>query len=620
MPSDRRSNRLANKPLDGELPAKRMPKPNTNSLESFNSTQAPVRQDKRRKRPRKAPVVTPEPSPEKEAQVLASDAPAPSSPAIAVHTPLAKRPKTIAAPPFDPQSLRDDYPHKVSLTITPSINGESKAAVLKTIDINDVYSDDLEKLQQHVYTKRIQPWEDIRSLKAHEKCQALHWTVTIGNPKGHHSVVQVEDKQEWEDVLAQLRQMEHSGDRKNCYKLTIEAVYKSHSRNATPPPITDLKKNKSQKGTVRNTPLIDPAFIEISSDVDNSEDLEDDDYDIDSDGLPMTQKKPARRPRDSATSRQLAQLRAAQEETASTDVSLARTRSRLLAVHMCTEMRCENVNGMCFKSKRGTHHRVTPPEKEAWAQAVVAKAQHASLEKPPRPWLKRYMEGHNETTIKRSGNKKQATPTPAPVAPEKSIQVHNHMPAHMASFPPQMPAHMASFPPQMPAHMASFPPQYYLPPQMSFCAPSQASLQAMQLDHPRPALRPPPNLPPSSPIRSSGDTREQVATSFGIWLLSQEREPVIRGHIEKAIEVIKDELFDLDQVKGGLARQVLMNAGVKGGIAIGIAQRVSEFKKHFKAERDITAAQDLMKLGQGKSGNDSDDGDDGDDDSFFQEY
>jgi hypothetical protein len=124
----------------------------------------------------------------------------------------------------------------------------------------------------------------------------------------------------------------------------------------------------------------------------------------------------------------------------------------------------------------------------------------------------------------------------------------------------------------------------------------------------------PPNTLPSSPIRASGEARDELLTAFGNWLLVDEKDPVIRGHIERAIEVIKEELFDLDQVKGGLARQVIINCGVKGGVAIGIAQRVSQFKHVYKAQIDIQAAQDLMRLG----GRDNMDGDDEDD--FFDEF
>lgn len=138
----------------------------------------------------------------------------------------------------------------------------------------------------------------------------------------------------------------------------------------------------------------------------------------------------------------------------------------------------------------------------------------------------------------------------------------------------------------------------------------------MQLDYPRPIrpLRVPPNTLPSSPIRASGEARDELLTAFGNWLLVDEKDPVIRGHIERAIEVIKEELFDLDQVKGGLARQVIINCGVKGGVAIGIAQRVSQFKYVYKAQIDIQATQDLMRLG----GRDNMDGDDEDD--FFDEF
>jgi WD40 repeat protein len=118
-----------------------------------------------------------------------------------------------------------DYVHKVALTITPSINGEPKPAVLKTIDVNEFLVD---SLQAHVYSKRIELWEQIWSLKKHELCQIQYWMVTIGNIKGHHSVIQAEDEREWDDCIATLRQMEHSRDRKKYYQLTIEAVYKSH--------------------------------------------------------------------------------------------------------------------------------------------------------------------------------------------------------------------------------------------------------------------------------------------------------------------------------------------------------------------------------------------------------
>jgi len=318
MPSGRRSNRLASKPAEGELPVKRRPKPNSNTLASFTANQPPLSKGTTRKRPSKRTIETPRASPEKDTP----ETPTQTSPATAFSTPLPKRIKTSAAPPppFDPQAKRIEYPHKVALTITPSINGQALAAILKTIDINDpIFCENFELLQDHTSTKRIKPWEENRVLKPHEKCQLQHWTVTIGNTKGHHSTIQVEDEQEWDDCLAQLRQMEFSGDRKNCYKLTIEAIYRSHGRQATPPVVdSNSKPNKSLKSTVRNTPLIDPTLIEISSDIDNANGDPEEEYELDSDSLPMVQKK-KKRPRDSATSRQLAELRATQIEEQRTD-------------------------------------------------------------------------------------------------------------------------------------------------------------------------------------------------------------------------------------------------------------------------------------------------------------
>ena len=157
---------------------------------------------------------------------MISNTPTLSSPATVFTTPIAKRPRANAhAPQFNPQAVRVDYVHKVALTITPSINGEPKPAVLKTIDVNEFLVD---SLQAHVYSKRIELWEQIWSLKKHELCQIQYWMVTIGNIKGHHSVIQAEDEREWDDCIATLRQMEHSRDRKKYYQLTIEAVYKSH--------------------------------------------------------------------------------------------------------------------------------------------------------------------------------------------------------------------------------------------------------------------------------------------------------------------------------------------------------------------------------------------------------
>jgi hypothetical protein len=151
MPPTRSSKRLANESPLGELPAKRRPKPNTNTLDAFSQNTTPFTRPKPPKKRAERPIPSSPPLPlsnlkkgSLRAPVEVSSTPATSSLATLNSTPIAKRPKPPPSP-FNPHNLGKKA-YYVTLTITLIIETRRKNALARSININNVFVDNLEKL------------------------------------------------------------------------------------------------------------------------------------------------------------------------------------------------------------------------------------------------------------------------------------------------------------------------------------------------------------------------------------------------------------------------------------------------------------------------------------------
>ncbi len=83
---------------------------------------------------------------------------------------------------------------------------------------------------------------------------------------------------------------------------------------------------------------------------------------------------------------------------------------------------------------------------------------------------------------------------------------------------------------------------------------------------------------------------------FQEWLLEGEVIEERRVAINTAIQTIKDEYLELEQLKLPESILILRQAGVPGGIAIFISQQVSEFKGVWKNRQQLDAARRLLDV------------------------
>ena len=148
-----------------------------------------------------------------------------------MRTPTVKEP---LLPVFDPTTTAfNKEAHYISICVTPNIEGErkDKDQILLSIDLNNLhrdnlYRDDLEKIQSSFYDNYVKEWEQNRGLDGGNKMR-VHWSVTFGNPEGNHPKIPVQDQKLWELVEASLRRIKCSGDWRHCNTLCVEAFFKT---------------------------------------------------------------------------------------------------------------------------------------------------------------------------------------------------------------------------------------------------------------------------------------------------------------------------------------------------------------------------------------------------------
>jgi hypothetical protein len=571
MASTRSGKRSANGDSDEGRRGKRRHRPNQNTLDIFSANQSPLRRSKGRKKPVRRSSPPPAALPKtgsKRAPVEVSSEPANSSPASITGTPLSSRTRLIR-PPFDPKEDQTRA-HYVTLTITPVINGSRKLSLLKSININDVFRPDFEAIQDHIWEKRVRQWDENRGRRELNAARARYWTVIIGNPRGTHSIIQVEDEEEWKEVQARLRQLQHAGEKKLPNEMLIDAIYTTVDRENSLNPASQ-KDNKGRPETSRRTRLI------------TSSEEEDADEEVDdSEPVLLEGRKSQKKPRDSITNRQLQQKKDREQRSD----SLENTRQQIFSRHICNEDRCPNRSGCCYKTKEGSHHKISPVEQEEWAQCVIAGAQDATVQLPPRYWLARYTtEGYNEMKFKRTGSRKQdmstASTTPTESTLSKAVEVHNHFAAPTTAHPP----------PQ--ASIFGPPPSYFGTPYEGYnyasSLPQQPSQRQHIKRHQSNALTSKPVPSPSSPIRPTTDPDNSM-TQFVEWLSENELMPDRRRAFKITLQVIQKQMLDLEQLKQPEGRDILEKGGVPAGVALLFSKQVSEFKKIYKAQQEVDSA------------------------------
>src|SRR6266536_3732097 len=587
MPTTRSSKRSHGEPADDGLPKKRTRRPASTTLAAFVARQPPPKVSNRGIGRRiKSPALTPTPlinAPRKKAKALPiqiSSTPAPSSPKTTTSTTNtpAKKSKATAPPPlFDPTTIANKDPHWITISITPDIEGKRKEKdqILITHNINNSGRANLHELQQHFYTEYVAEWEEHRGLVGGNRPRKLHWKVTIGNSKGVHRTIRVKDEKGWDSVEANLRQMRHSGDTKNCDSILVDALYKTFDRLTTPDvDIKASKTTKSKASTVRATPLnIRPPLDNYSDPF--PDDVNEPDFVLDEPALPTL--KPVVRPRDSATSRQLAQK--AVRDSGVTAVE--KIRQSIYAYYTCKDLRCSNKSGCCYHFKsRKTHHKISHLEQEEWAQDVVYNFEDVTIDRPRRAWLINYQDGYAQTTMKRSGKKTASTPT----TPDIEVLAPVQQPVQQ----PQQPPYYAPQPPY--GYPYAPPPQY----------PPQYPPIHQESQHQRRAAAPPPSSPPraSSPIQATDN--DELMNAFGRYLLLHENRLARRQAIEKAIELIQEQFIEYDSLRSVKTLQRLEAHGVPIGIIDLIKTKRSQFSTVYRAQREMAAVQGLIGMGNAR--------------------
>ncbi|PMD14669.1 hypothetical protein NA56DRAFT_650779 [Hyaloscypha hepaticicola] len=574
MPGGRVSKRLQGQPPSAENSAKRTRRPNKNTLDAWQKTQAPIRQVERRK---KRPVQTkapPEPIVQQEdplgSPIVIGDTPArdaPTSP-FTFSSPL-KPTKTTrpARPIFDP-TVEQSTRHIVTIYFTAVIDGVRKDQTFsKTIDINDPDRESLSNLRTFPFLKYVKRWQEARQLQEHEKPRWGPWIVKVGSSKALDTLT-VDDDDAWFSLLTRLRQMEKNGerDRKLCYQLYVDATFNCFDREKTPPPDSKGKvKSKAKPYTMRVTRLESPS-IELSSDQE-IEDTYQDDEDDDLEAPQNTKTKT----RDSTTKRQLRE-KAARDKTLTAQEYI---RQQIFSRHLCTDGDCKNEKQCCYVMKlSGNHHEVTLDDQIKWA-GLVGVLPDVTIETPPADWIKGYLE--NVKLMERKKNGRQAS--------KKNVKdVKDEQPAPQPAPQPVLPQ-VQPIIIQQPAPAPAPQPQY---------APSRIYRDEYPRGRPRfQQRRPAPPQPASSPIRRPVT---DLLPEFLEYVLTGKAGTPEEQRIRDAFDVIVQQAFQLDDLRTDTAVTILNQNGVPGGIALNIQRSVSGFSRNWKARQE--AAQGLQNMAQ----------------------
>ncbi|KAH8744340.1 hypothetical protein F5882DRAFT_423613 [Hyaloscypha sp. PMI_1271] len=513
MPPARSSKRLQGRVPPPEKSPKRARRPNRNTLAEFYASQSLVPQRKIPKKQAEAPIDVPEPD-IANSPVPRTPITIPSDPVVLQSTPLNSTPLPKRArkaiqpppPPFDP-SIEQEVPHNMSIFMTPVIDDVRKEKTFsKTIDINSTIRDDFDDLRAFLYTKYIKQ---------------------IGSSKAADSIY-VDDDESWLGLLTTLRQMEKDGDRdqKIYHKIYTEVIYRTFDRQKTPPLSANgargRNKGKAKPHTMRATRLtsIDIDDDPFTEEIDNTQQDNDDNLELPS-HLPL-------KLRDSTTNRQL-------QEKAARDMNLPAQeyiRQKIFVRHICKDLDCPN-HGSCYYeiSLSKEHHAITLKQQNKWAALVG---------------IAHFLQGWQKQEKKKQSHKKsikEDTPTPVPTPIPASTQVQ---PIIIQQPPPQP---------------TRFPPPPYFTYRDEF-----GLLEGQHYrDSPRayyrrqhPNSRPPPRDP--TPQASSPIRRPTLITIAG----------KDEDNINKAIQIIKEENFKINQLKTGGAVAILSQKGVPGEAAQGL--------------------------------------------------
>jgi hypothetical protein len=435
------------------------------------------------------------------------------------------------------------------------------SAIIRSININDCLRPNLNDFKNSIYPDYAKGWEDRRQLTGGNKALWGNWIVTYGNPKQGNSVVtEVKDEADWLRLQSMLRQMRHLGDKK-CFTLSIDALYHTFDRPHTPPS-TEPKAGKSHPKTARPTPLQDPFMAPSSDDNPDSN----------------TEAQDNRLARDSTTNRQLVEQRAIN----SADSHKVVVKKQIFAIHLCSESRCPNNKGCCYKlPSTGNHHKVSIDEQLEWAAHIVAATPHVTLNSPPINWIKNYGEGYAQQHFKRQGNRK-SDPSTRAIAPivDPIVSATPAITAQPVQVIFQGPPHQQFYGEQPGGNM-----HYGIPQNPQFHGQTRPIQRQSQV------------LIPSSPLRTTASGNDDPMPDFSDHLLRDVTNPNRRQAIEQAIRTINDEFLIIEQLKTPAGVRSLIDAGVKSGIALWVQQQATVFTRHQKQLRDAQEA--LLALSNG---------------------
>ena len=510
-------------------------------------------------------------------------------------SPTQARKKSNATPtnvPFDP-TIEGESAHYVTLMITPVIDDSRKidSVICQNYNVNLVVRDSLAALHKFVYRKYVKQWEELRKLKPGERPVLSHWLVTVGNPKTSGHTLRVEDTESWRAVEALLRQIEKDGghDRKYAHKINIDAVYKTHDRLVTPPPVPAKATEKARPQTAR---VIDLDETPNSVDFVDLEGSGDDDLD-----LPPIYRGPTGQ-RASATSRQLNQKRSRDQSLPATQLR----REQLYSLTRCTRDGCSNIigkgTGNCFHLlSKDTHHKLTASDLDEWARWVGV--DEVTLKVPPAHWIMAFHAGEKQCENKRKSRqtkdekeeKREESPVPVPAAAQ----------AVVSQPPPQNSHQLLQQPFQQPLQQPQYwgPPQYLQPPYYyQQPPPHHARLpyyDPFYDNTPHRGYQPRPPPVASSPIRDPIDEQYKGLVEF--MLSKGEGDDEDQERVRYGLSVMKEKRISLDTlIHEDWVPNLLNKEGLPLGIGFTMRDLARGFKAQHKAHRD--AAQGLTSMGR----------------------
>lgn len=266
-------------------------------------------------------------------------------------------------------------------------------------------------------------------------------------------------------------------------------------------------------------------------------------------------------------------------------------RVQIFSLHRCQRSDCSNFSGCCYELKaQKTHHKVDGKQQGEWAQGIVDKIPDVSVDMPPIEWIAKYTTGWNQTKMRSGRARKSGDSAIVETAPKVNqpdsqptqpyaVHFHNALPSQPPIVQPQYDPFYQ--------HQPAFNQPGYMPVPVPPYGYSQHMPRRQPPTRPRPTIQ-----TPSSPIQAPES--EDIMARFSDYLLQGETMPERRQALEAAIELINKELLTLEQLKSADTQDLFRQEGIKSGIAQSIPKKASEFKRVYKTQDQVSAAEGLM--------------------------